>query len=527
VGVGGAGNWREEYNSFFKGLEVYLFYDNDKAGRNDVYIRAINLLPVAKSLLLVELPLPYKPEQGNDVTDYVEAGHGYDDIVSIMNAAPVLTSVDEIRESLGLAEQQQPEAGEEVKIGKTGSVFIQRFSSIQAKQVKWLMADYFPFSKPVIIDGEGGSGKSTLAISIAAPVTQGGPMPLNLQSDLDGPAGVIILSAEDDPADTIKPRLVAAGADVDRVAVITAVKRKDEFIEDITVKDLDAIKVAVQEMGAKLVIIDPLMSYLPESSKTDSYKSQDIRRILKPLARLAQELEIVIIIIRHYVKAKVTNPHAKGMGSIDIVNFLRGSLSVWPDPDDKEHERCILAITKPNLTSKKTPSLVYSLAVKTIEVDGVICKNIPYAVWHGTSKYLARELAKGRIFDDEEENAVKVEEGKMKVLEEVMNWKGSELIKRSELHAMVRLGTDRVDTYAKMLVDEEKLIRLGEGKSYSPYRYLANVFRFSIGGGKQVIRSKTKRLTMYGIVCSRDPLTGKPTQWFFPDGYSGPERKEN
>jgi AAA domain len=115
-------------------------------------------------------------------------------------------------------------------------------------------------------------------------------MPNSVAADLTQPAGAVFLSAEDDPEDTIQPRLQLAGADLDRIVLLTAVKRPDGLSLP-TVGDLNAIRSAIKTVDAKLVVIDPLMAYL--SVETNSYRDQDVRRSLAPLAALSRRDECI------------------------------------------------------------------------------------------------------------------------------------------------------------------------------------------------------------------------------------------
>jgi putative DNA primase/helicase len=129
-----------------------------------------------------------------------------------------------------------------------------------------------PLGKVTVLDGDPDEGKSTIAFDLAARVSTGAPMPF--ETDPRTPAGVVILSAEDGLADTIRPRLDAAGADVRNVLGFPF----DELPS--FPKGIEVIEQAVIEVGAKLVIIDPLMAFL--SDRVDSYRDHHVRRALAP-----------------------------------------------------------------------------------------------------------------------------------------------------------------------------------------------------------------------------------------------------
>jgi hypothetical protein len=128
-----------------------------------------------------------------------------------------------------------------------------------------------------------------------------------------------------------------------------------------------------------MVVIDPLMAYL--GTETDSYRDQDIRRSLAPLAALARELEVAILLIRHLNKNGASNPLYRGGGSIGIIGAARSGLLVTKDPDDES--KFVLSVTKTNI-AKMPSSLSYS--VKANPTD------IPFIDWHGPSKHTASSI---------------------------------------------------------------------------------------------------------------------------------------
>jgi RecA-family ATPase len=121
-----------------------------------------------------------------------------------------------------------------------------------------------------------------------------------------------------------------------------------------TLLDIDALRKAILEVGAKLVTIDPLMAFLP--SEIDSYRDQDVRRGLAPLKDLAEETGAAIVLVRHLNKNQGGSAIYRGGGSIGIVGAARVGLLVAKDPDDAQ--RRVLAVTKNNLP-KEMPSLAF------------------------------------------------------------------------------------------------------------------------------------------------------------------------
>src|SRR5215831_20938152 len=129
-------------------------------------------------------------------------------------------------------------------------------SQIQTKTIRWLWEPYLPRGKLAIFDGNPGVGKSFITVDLAARFTRGGPLPGGKQ--LDRPHTTILLSAEDDAADTIRPRAETAGADLDRIIALGAEDRAPLFFP-AQVSELEEL---IYAHAADLVVIDPIMAFL-------------------------------------------------------------------------------------------------------------------------------------------------------------------------------------------------------------------------------------------------------------------------
>jgi len=238
-----------------------------------------------------------------------------------------------------------------------------RLADVAPEQVAWLWPGYIPLGKLTVLDGDPGNGKSTLTTDLAARVTNGAPMPDGCKSDLDGPANVILVSAEDGPGDTIRPRADAAGADVRRVHLLTDVESRDDADRPIRrlwtmPQDLDVLRVLIDQTGSRLVVLDPLSAVL--SGSVDSYRDQDVRGALRPLHDVADATGAAILIVRHLTKSGGANALYRGGGSIGIIGAARAGLIVAKDPDDEDGPTRILAPNKNNL-APMAASLRYEL----------------------------------------------------------------------------------------------------------------------------------------------------------------------
>jgi RecA-family ATPase len=169
-------------------------------------------------------------------------------------------------------------------VGVSGLVCV---AHVDREPVRWLWPGRIPLGKLTVLDGDPGVGKSTLTLTIAAKVTTGSPFPDGARPD---PADVILLSAEDDIGDTIRPRLEAAGADLERAWVLPDVQEDGEPPRPPELPaDLDRLEALVKDQAAALVVIDPLMAFL--AGAVDAHRDQDVRRVLARMAYMAARTE--------------------------------------------------------------------------------------------------------------------------------------------------------------------------------------------------------------------------------------------
>ena len=194
---------------------------------------------------------------------------------------------------------------------------IRYFSDVTACEVKWLWHPYIPFGKITIVQGDPGDGKTTLLLHIAALLSTGRPLPG--ESAGANTVSVIYQSAEDGAEDTLKPRLVCAGADCSKISFI------DDGESAVSLLD-DRIEAAIQKTGARLLVLDPLQAYLGENSEMN--RADGVRPMLKRLAAVAERTGCAVVLIGHMNKASGSKGIYRGLGSIDITAIARSVLLV-------------------------------------------------------------------------------------------------------------------------------------------------------------------------------------------------------
>lgn len=260
---------------------------------------------------------------------------------------------------------------------------VKLLSEVVPERVRWLWEGRLPIGKMVALDGDPGLGKSTVAAYAVAIVTTGGTWPDGATCDY--PGDVILLAAEDGLADTIRPRLDAAGADCTRVHAVEGVAIIDEetgerHLRPPTLADVDELHKLVVQTGARLLVIDVLMAYLPTG--VDSHKDQDVRRVLSRLAAMAEATGCTVLLLRHLNKATGKDPMYRGGGSIGIVGAVRSGLLIAADPNDPELR--VMVSIKSNL-GPAPDALTYRL-VSAGEHGAAKVQ------WEGTSEHDARTL---------------------------------------------------------------------------------------------------------------------------------------
>jgi hypothetical protein len=227
-------------------------------------------------------------------------------------------------------------------------------SGVAPEEVSWLWPSWLALGKLALVDGDPGLGKSAMTLDLAARVSSGIAFPDGAECE---PAGVVLLSAEDGLADTVRPRLDAAGADTSKILALATVPDEDGHDRLLSIpEDLALIEKGIRRVGARLVVVDPLMAFL--SGDTNSHRDQDVGRALAPLAGLAERTGAAVLVVRHLNKAAANNPLYGGGGSIGIIGAARIAFVVGRDPQDEN--RRVLASTKNNLAMPPA-SLMFGL----------------------------------------------------------------------------------------------------------------------------------------------------------------------
>jgi hypothetical protein len=304
---GGAGKWRDEYSRYLAGADVTIVADRDDPGRRHALQVARSLEGIAATVRVLEPPAPHK-----DVADLLASGGSLEELVPLEDGDPA------------------PPAGRTIPA-----------SAVRPERVTWVWPDRVPAGMLTLFAGRPGEGKSTIVIDLAARVTRQGGV-------------VIVCSAEDDPARVLRPRLEAAGADLERVHIWQAPLELPEGVE--------ALRAEVERLGATLVVIDPLNAYI--GLETNTHRDHHVRRVLAPLAELASRTGAAVVVIGHTNKAASDDPLMRVGGSIGFTAAARQVLLAASNPADEG--RRVLAVVKSNVAAFPSP-LTYTIEPVALE----------------------------------------------------------------------------------------------------------------------------------------------------------------
>jgi len=202
-------------------------------------------------------------------------------------------------------------------------------ADFKEKPVEWLWEGRIPLGEITVVEGHPGNNKSSFLCDLAARLSKGRSMPcLPPKRGRNRKGGAIFLIGEDSVEKTVKKRLVAAGADPDRIGVF----------EDVLIpSDLLEIEKAVHEIGAKLIVVDTLTDFVT----ANLLNNQSVRKALRPLRELAARTNVAVVVIRHLNKSKGSYSLLQGGGSVAITAVARSQLKLYKHPED-DHLRVLV-----------------------------------------------------------------------------------------------------------------------------------------------------------------------------------------
>lgn len=315
--------------------EVFILPDNDEPGKKFAHEVAFQLMHSLKKPVEIKvIELPGLPAHG-DIEQFVE----------LRGESTTQSIKEEIEALIEAAPIWQP------SMVTTDEPFLVPVSEIKSESIDWLWPERIPLGKLTMLIGDPNKGKTFLTMDMAARVSSGSSWP-DISEHSNQAGDVIILSAEDDFGDTLRPRLDAAGADVNRIFAFKGVvdKNNKAIPKHFDVNtDLPVLEKALEKYpNTRLVIIDPITAYL---GNTDSYKNAEVRGVLAALADTAARQKVAIVAISHFNKNSGQNAIHRNSGSLAFTAAPRAIWMVADHPDDTE----IRVLIPIKLNIAKTP----------------------------------------------------------------------------------------------------------------------------------------------------------------------------
>lgn len=469
---GGACNWDDNLNQYFKGRRVVLLADNDDKGREHVELVAKKLQGIASRITVIHLS--GLPEKG-DVSDWFTTGGTKEKLEQIV---------------------QSTDPTWEAKKRK-----FKYASDVQIEPVDWLWKKRLARGMLTLMVGDPGLGKSMGLMKIAATVTTGGGLPDNTPIE---PGGVIIMAPEDSDEHTIVPRLMAAGADLTKVILLTKVtdcdKDGNEYERPISFpEDAPILEEAIIDCKASLAIIDPVLAMISE--KYDSHKDQAVRLALGRVTDVAAKQHCAVMGVVHLNKAQSGNALYRSSASIGFIGMARVGLFVVPDPDNERGG--VIVNHKNNLADRtKTASIRYSFHETEQEIG--------YIEWEGASEYSQQELLNQSTPTDNKKSVQEM--GILEVLKEQ-----DHAMTIDQIHAQLdtNQSLDAVERMLQRKVNQGILIRPAKGL----YTYNGNPLytaKPSTGNTHVGNVASVSRVGVVGSVAYSNIATGDKSDWMSP-----------
>jgi|GEM_PF-2119835 len=276
-------------------------------------------------------------------------------------------------------------------------------SDVVPTNVEWLWEDRLALGKLNLIEGDGVEGKSMILDDLAARLSANLPLPDGSPNPFGEPVKVLLLMAEDDAADTIIPRIIAAGGNPANIILLDSIPDESGGHFPTIPDDLDHIERVVATANARAAFIDPFVSYLSE--EVNSHNDHSVRRALADLPGLAARNRCAVAAVRHLNKNTAADPKHRGSGAGAFINLARVSLAIGPDPNDSAGERRVLAVNKVNV-GEQAGALAYHIEtawVRKGKDDDELVKTAR-VVWDGPSTLTAADIL-GAKPDEETRNA--------------------------------------------------------------------------------------------------------------------------
>jgi hypothetical protein len=347
----GKNSWRPEFTESLAGKSVFICLDTDAEA--EARKRAADISKVAREVKIIRLPGLTGAPDSKDISDWLEQHDAQ--------------SAEDLRAELERIAAATPTfAANEPNSNPPTSILL---SNVEPREVPWLWPNYLPIGRATLISGDPGSAKTWFCLNLAARLSRGLSWP-------DGTPGgqlgkTYYMTVEDDPHDTIRPRIETLGGDASQIAIFNS---EHPIHLDLSTPDgLQRLESEISTIGdIRLVCIDPIIDF---SGAVNPNAGEEVRALLTPLIRLASKLNFALILVGHLNKAQTLSAIYRSGGSTSgWLGKCRASFMIFRDLDDKAL-RHVIPI-KANLAPVDPPQIEFRISggrldaqVSTEEVD--------------------------------------------------------------------------------------------------------------------------------------------------------------
>lgn len=291
---------------------------------------------------------------------------------------------------LAAAQTQVAEAGEGRRVELTSA------TAIRSERLHWIWTGRMPRRSLVVVAGEKGLGKSLLTNArVPAAITRG-----LLDGELHGQAAdVLIATAEDDWASVVKPRLMAHGADLDRVHRVAVHDDDGDSLltlpDDVARLEKEIIRLRNSGHAVAMLVVDPIGAFLATS--TDTHRDASVRRALAPLAAMAERLDLVVVVVAHLTKDESGRLINRVSGAGAFVNAARSVLALARDPGDPQGEQGVdrVLLHVGSNWGRYAPTLAWRIESRSVEVDDGSTADVGYLVSKGETSVSVEDVQRG------------------------------------------------------------------------------------------------------------------------------------
>ena len=379
--------------------KVNIWPDNNSVGFNYAVEATKKLIALGCTVRWVDTSQLNLPD-GGDIVDWLtrKPCETEDDVKNIKEDIYSLPLIEPNFSDI-TSDEEVKNYGDSKRSTDAAYINYRNASVIEIKPYDWLWVDRFARGKVSMLSGHPGLGKSQASASMAANITRGRAWPDKTKCAI---GRVIFLSAEDDAADTIVPRLKAADADLTLIDIIDSVVEVNEHGVALEgqfnlVTDMAALEqLLIKLENVAVIFIDPITAYL---GNTDDHKNSRVRSVLSPLAKLAEKYNVAIICVSHHNKSGSQEALLRVVGSIGFVAASRAAFAIVKDKED-ENRRLFLPL-KNNIGNDKTG---LAFTIEPVELDGGI--KTSRIVWSDEVVTVTADEAMSSSMDDEHKSAV-------------------------------------------------------------------------------------------------------------------------